>query len=137
MSSKASERSAILAILPPVAATNARTSAYVDMGKYGSGRVTVLTGDNSSTGTITLLRANSSTGGSSQSVATATYGGASSTNDDTAVVLNILESDIDDDPDRPYYAFAFDTVALSAGMIEGIDPRYGPPTQGTAVTIAR
>jgi hypothetical protein len=135
--SKASERSAILAILPPVAATTARTSAYVDMGKFGSGVVKVLTGANTATGAITLLRASSSTGANSQSVATAAYGGASTTNDDTAVVMNILQSDVDDDPSRPYYAFAFEAVALSAGLIEGVDPRYAPPTPGTAITIAR
>ena len=135
--SKASERAANLAFLPPVAATTARTSAYADMGKFGSGIVRVLTGANTATGTITLLRAASSTGASSQSVATAAYGGTSTTNDNTAVELNITQEDIDSDPARPYYAFAFEAVALSAGILEGIDPRYAPPTPAAAVTIAR
>lgn len=138
MNHKASERAALLAFLGPIAATDARTSAYSDFGKYGAGKVTVLVGDASASGTITLLRAASSTGASSASVATAAYGGAAAAGDNKGHILNITQADVDDDPTRPYFAVTLGGgVALAACIVEGIDPRNAPVTHHADVTVHR
>jgi hypothetical protein len=138
MNSKASERAALLAFLPPAAATDARTTGYSDFGAYGSGKVTVLVGDASATGTLTLLRAASGTGGSSVSVATAAYGGTGTAGDNKGHILNITQADIDDDPSRPYFAVTLGGgVANAACTVEGVDPRYAPVTHHADVTVHR
>jgi len=136
--SKPLERSAVLAILPPIAATAERTSGYADFRTYQSGEIKVLVGDASATGTLTILRATSSTGASSASVATAAYGGTGTVGDDFVHRLTIKQSDLDDDPTRPYFAVILGGgVALAAAIIEGHDPRYAPATSIAKVTDAR
>lgn len=137
VNSKIAERSAILALLPPLAATTARTSAFVKADVFGRLRAVCLVGDASATGALTLIKAGSSTGANSAAVASAVIGGASSAGDDMVHVMEVLPSDLDDDPDRPWYAVSLGAVALTAVIMEGFDPRYGPPTQGTFVTLAR
>jgi len=135
--SKFLERSAVLAILPPVAATNARTSAYVDAKLYQSLGITVLNGDASASGTLTLLAAADTNGGSSQSLATAAYGGTGTVGDDQVKRISVLPSDMVD-PDRPYFAISLGgNVALAAAIIEGYDPRYAPPDSIAAATNVR
>jgi len=135
--SKPLERSAILAILPPIAATNARTSAYVDAKLYQSLEVKVLNGDASASGTITLLNAADTNGGSSVAVATVAFGGTGTTGDNQVKRISVMPSDMLDET-RPYFAVSLgDNVALTAAIIEGFDPRYAPPDSIAAVTNAR
>lgn len=136
--SKPLERSAVLAILPPVAATTQRTSTYADFSKFQSGEVKVLVGDASATGTLTLIRAANTSGGSSAAVATAAYGGTGSVGDNFVHRMTIKQEDLADDPDRPYYAIDLGgNVALCAAIIEGHDPRYAVPDSIANVTNVR
>lgn len=135
--SKPLERSAVLAILPPIAATNARTSAYVYPQLFQSLGITVLNGDASASGVLTLIAAASSTGGSSAAVATIAFGGTGTVGDNQVKRISVLPSDMVDES-RPYFAIALgDNVALTAAIIEGFDPRYAPPSSIAAVTDAR
>lgn len=132
------ERSGIIGILPPIAATDARTSSYVNMGLFQSGEVIALVGDASASGTLTLIRAADSTGGSSASVATAAFGGTGSVGDNKAHRMSITPADLDDDPSRPYFAVTLGGgPALTGAIIMGHDPRYAPPAQAAGVTNAR
>lgn len=135
--SKASERSAVLGVLAPVAATTARTSSYVNMALYQRGEVLILVGDASATGTATLIKAQSGTGGTSAAVATVAYGGTGTVGDNKVTRVAINPSDLDDDPDRPYYAIAFSDggVALASAIIMGHDPRYAPPTPDATIEV--
>lgn len=132
-----SERANILAIIPPDAATTARTSAYVSPANYGRLRVVVLIGDASATGTLTLIKAADTNGGSSASIATQAYGGTGSVGDNKAVVFNVGQFDDFFDSTRPYFAIGLGgSVANCAGIIEGWDERFAPATNSN-VTVAR
>lgn len=131
------EQAAILEIVPPIAATAARTSAYIKPDKFGQLLVTVLTGDASATGTLTLIKAADTNGGSSQSIATAAYGGTGSVGDNKAHNINVKATDMYD-ADRPYFAVGLgEGVALTAAIIQGFDPVFAAPTADTDVTVAR
>jgi hypothetical protein len=138
MSQLPSEASAILAIVPPVAATTARTSSYVLPDKFHRLKATVLVGDASATGVLTLIKAANTSGGSSASIATAAYGGTGSVGDNKAFVFNVGHGDDFYDPVRPYFAIGLgDGVALTAAIIEGVEPRIAPPTPHADVTVVR
>lgn len=136
--SKPYESSAVLGILPPIAATDARTSSYCNFANHHSGEVLVMVGDSSATGTLTLIRAADSTGGSSASVATAAYGGTGTVGDNKVHRMSITQADLNDDPTRPYFAVTLGgSVALCSAVIMGHDPRYAPPAQAADVVNAR
>lgn len=132
-----SERANVLAIIPPDAATTARTSAYVSPANYARLRVLMLIGDASASGTLTLIKAADTNGGSSASVATAAYGGTGTVGDNKAVIFNVGQADDFFDPARPYFAIGLGGgVANCAGVIEGWDERFAPATNSN-VTVAR
>lgn len=136
--SKPSERVAILAVLPPVAATTARTSAYVKPDKFARLRATVLVGDASASDIMTLIKAADTNGGSSAAVATAAIGGTGTVGDNLVFVMNAGQADDFYDADRPYFAIGLaGGAANTAALLEGFDPKNAPPDQAAAVTVVR
>lgn len=138
MSNLPSERSAILAIVAPDAATAARTSTYVTPTNFHRLKATVLVGDASATGTLTLIKAADTNGGSSASIATAAYGGTGTVGDNKAFVFNLGQIDDFYDTTRPYFAIGLGAgVSNCAAIIEGVEPRIGPASAAAAATVVR
>lgn len=134
-----SERVVVLAILPPVAATTARTSTCVLPASYGQLMVTCLVGDASATSTVTLLKAADSSAGSSAAIATASLGGTATITDNTAVVFNVTEEDMFDTA-RPYFGVTIAAgVTLGMAVIHGMKPKYANSSLQSATigTVAR
>lgn len=130
MNSLPSERSAILAFLPPLAATTARTSACVLPAKYGQLKVTVMVGDASASSTVTLLKAADASAGTSAAIATAALGGTATTDDNRILIFNVYEEDMFDTA-RPYFGVSIGAGGtLFTALIEGLKPKYAPVTQG-------
>lgn len=131
------ERTAILAILPVVAATAARTSLYVLPSLFQCAEVKTLVGDASATGTITIIKASDTNGSNSVAVATAAYGGTGTVGDNQVIRMSIMPADMCDEL-RPYFAVSLGAgVALAGAIIEGFDPRESPPVSIAGVINAR
>lgn len=135
--SQPTERSAVLALLPPLGATTARSSTCVLPTSYGQLKVTCMVGDASASGTVTLIRAADASAGSSAAIATAALGGTATSDDNRCVVFNVDEEDMFDTT-RPYFGVTISAgPTLTAAVIEGLKPRYSPPTQPSGVgTVA-
>jgi hypothetical protein len=138
MANLPSERSKVMAILAPDAATTARTSAYISGALFHALKIGVLVGDASATGTLTLIKAADTNGGSSASIATQAYGGTGTVGDTKAFVINVGQADDYYDSARPYFAIGLGGgVANAAAWIEGVNPRYSRSAAGAMTTVTR
>lgn len=132
-----SEDVKVLADLPPVSTTTARTSTPVLMDKYARGFALVEVGDCSASSTVTLLKCGDTNAASSSAIATAQLGDTGSVGDNKALLFNITPDDLFDTV-RPYFAITIGAGAAQAGAkLFGMNPKYASQAQLAAVTLVR
>lgn len=141
MSSKFSERNAVLARIAPVSlGTNATTkiSSFVDCGKFGRiGGIAQISGALDVTATVKLYKAADSNGTSSATVATGSLATTSVTARDRVVNLANYEAD----KDNPYLAIeigvgASSNTLLASAILLGSDPRFGPASDDNLANVS-
>lgn len=132
-----SERLTVLTQLPPLADTNARTSAYVKPDKFARLLAVVHCGDVSASATITVIKAADTSGTSSAAVRSAALGGTGTTQDSKFALINVGHGEDFDDDTRPFFAIqAGAGLAISSAVLFGLEPRYGPGTQSGVQSTA-
>lgn len=132
-----SEDIKVLADLPPVSTTTARTSIPVLMDKYARGFALVEVGDCSASSTVTLLKCADTNAASSSAIATAQLGDTGTVGDNKSLLFNILPDDMFD-TSRPYFAVTIGAGAAQAGAkVFGVSPKYASQTQLSSVTLVR
>ena len=130
------EQSAVLAILPPVAATAARTSPYVTPHLYSALEAKVLVGIATATATLTILRASGTDGAGAVTESTYAFGGSAGSGKLHRLTLFPRELGAGLLAERPYYAIELGAgVANTAVIIEAFGPKYEPPSSGDDVIL--
>lgn len=131
------EQLQILANLPPVSTTTARTSTPVLLDKFARGVVLVEVGDCSASSTVTLLKCADTNAASSSAIATAQLGDTGSVGDNKILMMNILPEDMFDTA-RPYFAVTIAAGAAQAGAkVMGAGMKYSSNAAIAAVTVVR
>lgn len=131
-----SERVTILTALPPLADTNARTSAYVKPDKFHRLLAVVHAGDVSASATYTLIKAADTSGTSSAAVRSVAVGGTGTTGDNKFALINAGHLEDFDDDTRPFFAIqAGAGLAISSAVLLGLDSRYGPGAHTTGIVL--
>lgn len=137
INSLSSEDVKLLADLPPVSTTTARTSVPVLMDKYARALAVVEVGDCSASSTVTLLKCGDTNAGSSSAIATAQLGDTGSVGDNKSLLFNITPDDLFDTT-RPYFAVTIGAGAAQAGAkIFGLSPKYSSLAQLASATVVR
>lgn len=127
----------ILADLPPVSTTTARTSTPVKLDKFAKGLCMVEVGDCSASSTVTLLKCADTNAASSASIATAALGDTGTVGDNKVLLFNILPDDMFDSV-RPYFAVTIGAGAAQAGAkLFGATRKYSSGAVIAAVTVVR
>lgn len=132
-----SEVMQVLANLPTVSTTTARTSTPVLLNKHARALLMVSVGDCSASSTVTLLKCGDTNAASSSAIASASLGDTGTVGDNTMLLFNITPDDAFDSV-RPYFAVTIGAgAALAGAVILGGAPKYSTGAQLAGVTVVR
>lgn len=128
---KPSENTPVIGVLDPVAATAARTSAFVNGGRFNRLSFLVLVGAASASAAVTVLASDSSTGANTAAVKSVAVGAAAN----KQFRLNVSQEDMVGVSNREWYALQVAGGVAQVGVvIEGIDPKYSPTDEVSSLT---
>lgn len=136
---KPSDRSTLVGVINPQSATTAKSTAYVDMGKWGSLKATIMAGAFASSATLDAKLQQATTDGGTPKDVTGkaiTQLTEADTDDDKQAEINLNNDELDTANGYRWVRLtitpATDAV-LIAGLLQGFDARHQPATDATTV----
>lgn len=139
---KPSQRVAIVGVVNPQSASSVQTSGWIDATKFHKYQASILAGALGASATVDakLQQASDSSGTGAKDVTgkSITQLTKAGTDDNKQVVIDLKQEDLDFANGFKFFRLSITpatAACLIAGIVQGLDPRYGAASDNDATTV--